>query len=310
MRAVLRPWQTPTTLTARCIHVHGVVGAGVVFDLKHLGSLYPTVQSLDWDYTHNKLLVGTMANEVYEVADTDGADLNGGALVQSHFRCAEGVVSLGVIGASVYACECLGSKTGVAVVVAAPWVASPSPLWCRIGPSVICAGSLLLFVICCSGELHGLSHHPIRDEICTVGDDATLRVYDLITHRLLRMTRLPAASRCCAYSPDGTKIAVGLGAPEPEKPYNHWEAAHSLSGEVSRKGAPVQYLCPSFPLFRWGADVRVAETGCLRGCVCAVWTSALWCCTAPWRCRAIILYGTGRSGCWSKHRWRLVPCNL
>ena len=48
-----------------------------------------------------------------------------------------------------------------------------------------------------------MSSHPIRDEIATVGDDGTLRIYDLNTHRLLRMTRLPAASRCCAYSPDG-----------------------------------------------------------------------------------------------------------
>jgi hypothetical protein len=57
-----------------------------VFDLKHLGSQFPIVQSLDWDYPHNKLLVGTAANEVYELADTDGADLNGGALMQSHFK--------------------------------------------------------------------------------------------------------------------------------------------------------------------------------------------------------------------------------
>jgi hypothetical protein len=63
------------------------VVAGVVFDLKHLGSLYPIVQSLDWDYPHNKLLIGTGANEVYEVSDTDGADLNGGPLIQGHFKC-------------------------------------------------------------------------------------------------------------------------------------------------------------------------------------------------------------------------------
>ena len=28
------------------------------------------------------------------------------------------------------------------------------------------------------------------------------------------MTRLDTAARCCAYSPDGMTIAVGLGAPE------------------------------------------------------------------------------------------------
>jgi hypothetical protein len=30
------------------------VTPGVVFDLKHLGSLNPIVQSIDWDYPHNK----------------------------------------------------------------------------------------------------------------------------------------------------------------------------------------------------------------------------------------------------------------
>ena len=48
----------------------------------------------------------------------------------------------------------------------------------------------------------------------TVGDDKTVRVWDTASKQLLKMTRLDTAARCCAYSPDGMTIAVGLGAPE------------------------------------------------------------------------------------------------
>lgn len=143
------------------------VTPGVVFDLKHLGSLNPVVQSIDWDYPHNKLLIGTGGLEVFEVSDTDGSDLNGGPLMQGHY----------------------------------------------------------------SGEMHGLAAHPVRDEFVTCGDDGTVRVFDLISRRLLRMTRLAGPARAVCYSPDGTRIAVGMGAPEPVNPYNHWQAAATLGGE-------------------------------------------------------------------------------
>jgi WD40 repeat protein len=83
------------------------------------------------------------------------------------------------------------------------------------------------------GECYGLAAHPIRDEFVTVGDDGTVRIYDLITRRLLRMTKLAGPARCVTYSPDGTRIAVGMGAPEPAVGYNHWQAAAALSGEVT-----------------------------------------------------------------------------
>ncbi len=150
-----------------------------------------------------------------------------------------------------------------------------------------------LMVHCYSGELHGVSNHPVRDEIATVGDDGTLRIYDLNTHRLLRMTKLPAPSRCCAYSPDGTKIAVGLGAPEPEVPYNHWEAAHALSGEVCVRVCVCVFKCVC-------ANVRVQVCLCANVCVCVhvgvmgcscecaslpfIWLPLISCCKSWRRC--------------------------
>jgi WD40 repeat protein len=47
----------------------------------------------------------------------------------------------------------------------------------------------------CEYELRGLSPHPSRPEVCTVGDDRTLRVWDLVTKRQLKMVRFDAMAR-------------------------------------------------------------------------------------------------------------------
>ena len=64
------------------------------------------------------------------------------------------------------------------------------------------------------GELWGVATHPTKDEYATVGDDGKLRVWDIKTRSLRTKSAaldLKSMSRCVAYSPDGTKIAVGLG---------------------------------------------------------------------------------------------------
>lgn len=62
------------------------------------------------------------------------------------------------------------------------------------------------------GELWGLAVHPHKQQVCTVGDDQTLRIWDLETKRELRSVRLDCPGRACAYSGDGKLIAVGLGS--------------------------------------------------------------------------------------------------
>jgi len=63
----------------------------------------------------------------------------------------------------------------------------------------------------CKDELWGLAINPKKAEYCTVGDDKTVRVWDLKTKKLIKMTKLNEMARACAYSPDGSLIAVGLG---------------------------------------------------------------------------------------------------
>lgn len=62
-------------------------------------------------------------------------------------------------------------------------------------------------------ELHGLAVHPVKSEFCTAGDDHSVRVWDMRSHRQVRMTLLEAPVRACSYSPDGSLVAVGQGAP-------------------------------------------------------------------------------------------------
>jgi microtubule-associated protein-like 6 len=62
-----------------------------------------------------------------------------------------------------------------------------------------------------SGELWGLAVNPVAPEYCTVGDDGNLRIWCAKSRRLLKCVDMKAVARCCAYSPDGTMIAVGFG---------------------------------------------------------------------------------------------------
>ncbi|KAH9157942.1 hypothetical protein AeRB84_000261 [Aphanomyces euteiches] len=71
----------------------------------------------------------------------------------------------------------------------------------------------------CSRKLGGLAAHPSAHEMCSVGDDQAIRVWDLVHHRSLRCVNLEAPARSCVYSPDAKMIAIGLGSEyESEKP--------------------------------------------------------------------------------------------
>ena len=62
-------------------------------------------------------------------------------------------------------------------------------------------------------ELWGLAVNPVKDQFCSVGDDAFLRVWDILTHSAVMAVQLELAARCCCFNPDGSHIAVGFGSP-------------------------------------------------------------------------------------------------
>ena len=52
---------------------------------------------------------------------------------------------------------------------------------------------------------------PFRQECLTVGDDKTLRVWDLNNNNQAAVLELPDIARCCCYSPNGHLISAGIG---------------------------------------------------------------------------------------------------
>ncbi|KAH8058418.1 hypothetical protein JL722_6281 [Aureococcus anophagefferens] len=78
----------------------------------------------------------------------------------------------------------------------------------------------------CRGKLAAVAAHPILGELATVGDDMTLRTWDLAAKKQLRALKLEECSRALNFMPNGHLIGLGLGAEE---------AASSKTGVVVKE---------------------------------------------------------------------------
>jgi WD40 repeat protein len=63
----------------------------------------------------------------------------------------------------------------------------------------------------CQDEVWGLAAHPSLPEYVTVGDDKTLRFYDLHAYRMTTVVPLGHISRTCCYNHTGSLLALGFG---------------------------------------------------------------------------------------------------
>ena len=60
-----------------------------------------------------------------------------------------------------------------------------------------------------------------------------VRVWDADKKKLLKMAVLDTMARCCAYSPDGSMIAVGLGGVDVHGKRQRKDGAYLVLSEVS-----------------------------------------------------------------------------
>ena len=60
-------------------------------------------------------------------------------------------------------------------------------------------------------HLHAIVAHPNRQECITIGEDKSLRVWNLESKKMLTMIQLPDIAKCACFSPNGQIIVVGLG---------------------------------------------------------------------------------------------------
>ena len=117
----------------------------------------------------------------------------------------------------------------------------------------------------CNNEVWGLACHPLLPEYITVGDDMSLRCYDITSKKVQFVLPLGAVARACAYNASGSLIAVGFGGrfgrgKEPKggmvRLYGRTEYPDSGPTEDSLK-----LLCEVHDAKQWISDIKWSPDG-------------------------------------------------
>ena len=105
-------------------------------------------------------------------------------------------------------------------------------------------------------RLKSLMPHPIRQECLTAGEDKTLRVWNLKTHKMMTQITLPDVCCAAAYAPNGQIIVAGLGG---EVRGDNRQSPRDFDGKV----AIVSYLQGVLQIVHIAGDATDAIT-----CIC------------------------------------------
>lgn len=104
-------------------------------------------------------------------------------------------------------------------------------------------------------ELWGIAFHPSGDEYCTVGDDKTLRLWNVKSREQVKVRELDSMARACCYSPDGSILAVGLGG-------RVGRGKQKKDGAIIvLKSESLQVLFEDRPSKQWISDIKFSPAG-------------------------------------------------
>jgi hypothetical protein len=109
----------------------------------------------------------------------------------------------------------------------------------------------------CNDELWGLATHPTRPLYCSVGDDRSLRFWDIGERAMVQAVSLGAMARTCCYSPNGLLLAVGFGGVGRGKETKG--GALQIFSVTDPSRLPVVKLAEHCDAKQWISDIKFSE---------------------------------------------------
>ncbi|RYH20675.1 hypothetical protein EON65_22800, partial [archaeon] len=113
----------------------------------------------------------------------------------------------------------------------------------------------------CNDELWGVDTHPFLPEFVTVGDDKTLRFYNLHSHETLLVLPLGHISRAVAYNSTGDLLALGFGGRVGRGKESGGGIVRIYSANWKGEAANVKKVAERQDAKQWISDVKFSTDG-------------------------------------------------